>query len=276
MTVESAIEDYEYTNTVKEANYYNNNRRRLETLIDHLNYNYNIKLQSTSAARIVYKSPYILPFTFVLIALTLLPIQYHAENFAIQMKKMLDSCADSAGYFNENQTHILDTLFPYGFGGGNVGGATIDGDVKPGFEQLAQELAVIDEIFRRQMNDNNLTIKYLTQADCLSKNFTSILNLITIAASSSPPPRRRLFQTTTSENQYEVSRQQVMFHQLPKSNVILVCDDDSYKKSLLNSMKQAKINDYYNELEGNFVDENGRQHDIDLLDFQTNVLTQVR
>lgn len=155
------------------------NRRQLDQLIEHLSYYTNIKLQSAcTGTRMRYKSAYFLPITFFLIALTLLPLQYHVENFSVQMKKMLDSCADSAGYFNENQTQILDTLFPYGFGSGvGVGGI--------GFEQLAQELAVIDEIHRRQMSDNNLTIKYLTQAECLSKNYTSILNLITIA---SPPP----------------------------------------------------------------------------------------
>lgn len=175
---------------------------------------YNAKLQSSGVGaaaaathrRLAYKSVYFLPVSFVLVALTLLPLQYHAENFGIQMKKMLDSCADSAGLFNENQTQILDTLFPYGFVGSSASGfgqslgGRGSGNSNPtmtttgsGFEQLLQELAVIDEIHRRQMSDTNLTIKYLTQADCLSKNYTSILNLITIAspvgvASSSSTP----------------------------------------------------------------------------------------
>lgn len=180
--------------------------------MEHLNA-YNIKMYSSSssssatAARLAYKSAYFLPISFVLIALTLLPLQYHAENFSIQMKKMLDSCADSAGLFNKNQTQILDTLFPYGFNGGGMGGGGggggggvgvvgvassagggsssefLGGRGSSGFEQLVQELAVIDEIHRRQMSDNNnLTIKYLSQADCLSKNYTNILNLITIAS----------------------------------------------------------------------------------------------
>jgi hypothetical protein len=216
-----------------------------------------------------------MPTAFFLIAFTLLPIQYHAENFGIQMKKMLDSCADSAGFFNENQTHILDTLFPYGFGNG----------VSGGFEQLAQELAVIDEIHRRQaLRENNLTIKYLTQAECLRKNYTGILNLITIASPSSlsKPVKHsplRVFEITDDMRQrYAISRQQVMFHQLPKSNVILVCDDDSYKKSLFNAIKQSgKMNldeiGGSTGLDGKLLITN--QNEIDFLDFQTNVLTQV-
>lgn len=170
----------------------------LNELIDRLNMTYNMQLHSASAARIVYKSPYVMPLMFALLALTLLPLQYHTENFGVQMKKMLDSCAaaDSTGLFNESQAQILDALFPYGFSGGagggslNLGGGgdgTFNGldQSGAGFEQLAQELAVIDEIYRRHMADNNLTIKYLTQAECLRKNYTNILNLITI---SSPPP----------------------------------------------------------------------------------------
>lgn len=66
-----------------------------------------------------------------------------------------------------------------------------------------------------------------------------------------------------------------MFHQVPKTNIILVCDDESYKKSLLNSIKNAaKKFDLLNELDGSVFDRNSHE-EIDILDFQTNVLTQV-
>lgn len=68
-----------------------------------------------------------------------------------------------------------------------------------------------------------------------------------------------------------------MFHQLPKSNIILVCDDASYKKSLFNVIKNSGrpiLNELYNELDGGLTDESS-QNELDFLDFQTNVLTQV-
>ncbi len=67
---------------------------------------------------------------------------------------------------------------------------------------------------------------------------------------------------------YSVSKQQVVFHQLPKSNVLLVCDDDSYKKSLFNAIKNKVSDDH--------ILEDASQNELDFLDFQTNVLTQVK
>jgi hypothetical protein len=118
---------------------------------------------------ITYKSKFILPVTFFLLCFTLIPIQYHSENFSIQMKKMQDTCIESSGYFNENQTNILDTIFPYGFSSGLS------------FESLNKELRIIDEIHEKQ-SLNNLSIKYMSQRDCQRNNFTNIINIITITS----------------------------------------------------------------------------------------------
>lgn len=89
-----------------------------------------------------------------------------------------------------------------------------------------------------------------------------------------------------------------MFHQLPQSNVILVCDDDSYKKSLFNAIRsgvnnnkkksqtqQISAGDGASSITSSSsppspdiigdIDEATQQAEIDLADFQTNVLTQV-
>lgn len=232
-----------------------------------------------SMVKITYKSKYFMLIAFVLLAMTLLPVQYHSENFSVQMKKMLDSCADSYGYFNENQTYILDTLFPFGF------------SQAISFDALLHELNIIDDIHRRQ-NLNNLTIKYLTHAECMIKNYTNILNLITIPSETTgnvDNQRQHQHHHHNHHSKYAINYQlssasplfvgkkkfeirQQTYHQLPASNIILICDDESYKKSLFNrpswATKQTPSSETAPPAESN-------QPTLDFLDFQTNVLTQV-
>lgn len=220
---------------------------------------------------ITYKSKYFIPFTFFLFVFTLLPIQYHKENFGIQMRKMQDQCTDSYGYFNQNQTNILDTIFPYGFSSALS------------FENLSNELKVLDEIHSKQ-SLNNLTIKYLTQKECLINNYTNVLNFITIPSTTTTTRPNYLlnglFITSQRfnkvdpyhENDEKVDKTskhmlkrdilynqiaQKSYHKVPNTNVILICDDDAFKKSLIHGVHDADYLKY------------------DLLDFQTNILTQV-
>lgn len=209
-------------------------------------------LSNTSTTTLKYKSKYFIHFSFLMLVLSQLPVQYHNENFEIQMKKMQDSCAESYGYFNDNQTHILDTLFPYGFSSALS------------FDSLYQELKSIDEIHKKK-SLNNITIKYLSQSECLSKNYTNIINMITVSTS------KTITHTTNSNlKKYEIKQQ--IYHQLPSSNIILVCDDESYKKSLINTYKYSSLSSKLS-FESQFL--NGMTA-MDFLDYQPNVIAQVK
>ena len=48
--------------------------------------------QELGLNRITYRKSYFMQITFILFALTLIPIQYHNENFNLQMLKVLDYC----------------------------------------------------------------------------------------------------------------------------------------------------------------------------------------
>lgn len=205
------------------------------------------QLNSKSLNTITYKWRVFMPSTFTLVTLTLLTIQYQNENFSIQMSKMQDSCAESYGYFNENQTYILDTLFPYGFSSALS------------FDDLYNQLKIIDEIHKKQ-SINNITIKYLSQSECKAKNYTSLINMITVPSS------------VRNINSQKYRLKQQFYYKIPMTNIILVCDDESYKKSLLNSIQSASLisplafeSQFENDLSA-----------MDLLDFQTNVISQVK
>lgn len=240
----------------------------------------------SSMNSITYKSVYFTPLTFILLTFTLLPIQYHNENFSIQMRKMLDTCAESFGYFNQNQTNILDIIFPYGFSS------------SLSFENLINELKVIDEIHQKQVI-NNLTVKYLSQNECLANNYSNILNIITISSTSTLTS-----QPVDKRNKYRINRdivddykmyqdedesedddedlvgptyqkfrikQQPFYRSPTTTNLILICDDESYKKSVLNELKQNKgEKTFSNDNDINIVS------NTDLIDFQSNILTQVK
>ena len=214
--------------------------------------------------KITYKSKLLMPLTLLMLSFTLMPIQYHGENFGLQMKCMIDACLDAHGYFSEHQPNVLDTIFPYGFSS------------SLSFDYLSYELRALSEISQKYSSPN-LTIKYLTQSDCVSNNFSKVLNIITIKT-----PAAALMTTTqmihTTMNPYhlftnyhfnhidfgKLSRQFVAnpeykynYHyqqQKLKSsgrnrqasvepaapaanhfiNILIICDDEAYRRSMAN------------------------------------------
>ena len=152
---------------------------------------------NTKSCVISYKSKWFVIIAFGLLAFTMLPLQYQTENFLIQIKKLQDSCAESQGFFNQNQTHIFDTIFPYGFSSGLR------------FEGLPKQANTA----------NNYTIKYLSQADCRLRNLSSFLNILTAPLTDTSPFISSL---KIASNIDSMKR--------PKS-FIFICDDQLFKKS---------------------------------------------
>ena len=152
---------------------------------------------NTKSCVISYKSKWFLMVAFGLLSFTMLPLQYQTENFLVQIKKLQDSCTESQGFFNQNQTHIFDTIFPYGFSSGLR------------FEGLAKQANTA----------NNYTIRYLSQADCKMQNLSSFLNILTAPLGSDTSP---FISSLKMPNNIEIKK--------PKS-FIFICDDQLYKKS---------------------------------------------
>ncbi len=202
-------------------------------------------LYFTSTSPITYKSKHFMVLSFFLLFVTLLPLQYHSQNFLVQIKKMQDSCNESKGYFNENQTYILDTIFPYGFSSGLE------------FDSLNHQLNILNKI-QQNRNKKNYTIRYMSQQECKLNNLTNLLNIVTISDTA----------TTTKKVPFVVDSQFVSSLQIkPKyhqkkiiSNVILICDDDVFKKT----MDASKNTDL----------ETSDLYFADNFDIKTNVLTQ--
>lgn len=183
-----------------------------------------------------YKSYLYLPIMFILLGLTVLPIQFHLRNFDLQILKMNDSCSDSTALiFNnlsDNQSMLFNTLFPYG----------LPNSIK--LEKFLKDIQILDQL-NKQQNLNNITIKYLSESECMAKNYTKYLNMITINSASI----------------LESIKKQLYFR-IPYSNIILICDDDLYKNSLINSARHIRSEQEYQVLDEIFLDE----------DYQTNVL----
>lgn len=173
---------------------------------------------------------------FFLLGLTILPIQFHLWNFDLQILKMNDSCYDSTALIfnslNENHTVLFNTLFPYGFPSSNK------------LEKFLKEVKILDT-FQKKQSIDNISIKYLSEFECMAKNYTKYLNMITI----------------DSEKILKSIKKQ-LYYQIPYSNIILICDDELYKKSLINSARNIRSELDYQVLEEVFIDE----------DFQSNVL----
>ncbi len=198
----------------------------------------------TSTSPITYKSKYFMSVSFLLLFATLLPLQYHSQNFLVQIKKMQDSCTESKGYFNENQTYILDTIFPYGFSSGLE------------FDSLNHQLKVLNKI-QQNRNSKNYTIRYMSLEECKFNNLTNLLNIVTVSETS----------TTTKKVPFVVDSEFVSSLQIkPKkqhktkktSNVILICDDEKFKDKKQISENQDPESSYL----------------VDNFDIKTNVLTQ--
>jgi len=212
---------------------------------------------------ITYKSKYFTLIIYILLSLTLLPLQYHNESFGIQIRKMQDSCANTFRHLNANQTAILEAIFPFGFS--NV----------LSISNLENELKVVDRIHQTQTL-NNLTLKFMSQKDCVAKNFTNVLNIITIQSATKKPPLMPIYHEEDEvghENQLRLGQlklintkqntfqtEQRTFQKF--SNIILICDDESYKKSLMNSGGISSL----------LVEDEYRNSDV--FDFQSNILTQ--
>ena len=58
-----------------------------------------------------------------------------------------------------------------------------------------------------------------------------------------------------------------LFYQIPYSNIILICDDELYRKSLINSARSIRLSQDY-ELNNDALGS-------ELADYQSNVLIQV-
>ncbi|CAF0956567.1 unnamed protein product [Brachionus calyciflorus] len=192
-----------------------------------------------------YKSNIFLPVTFVLLGLTLLPMQYHLNNFNLQILKMNDSCSDpTALIFNslsENQTVLFNTLFPYGIS--NV----------LRLENFLNELKLLDDLNRKQ-SLNNITIKYLSQSECLAKNYTKYLNMISVGSEQ------------VNHDKFNSLVKKHLFYQIPYSNIILICDDELYRKSLINMGRMVQPNLDYDIYNDAFA--------YEIPDYQSNVLVQ--
>ncbi|RNA30767.1 organic cation transporter [Brachionus plicatilis] len=188
--------------------------------------------------RVTYRSYLYLPIMFVLLGLTILPIQFHLRNFDLQILKMNDSCSDSTALIfntlNANQTMLFNKLFPYGLPNSNR------------LEKFLKDIHILDELYTKQ-SLNNLTIKYLSESECMAKNYTKYLNMITISSA-------RILNSVKKQ----------LYYRIPYSNRILICDDDLYKKSLINSARRTR-----SELEYQMLDELLQDED-----FQTNVLVK--
>ncbi len=121
----------------------------------------------TNSNAITFKSKHFILVSYLLLLFTLLPLQYHSQNFLLQVKKMQDSCFESRGLFTENQSYILDAIFPYGFSSGLE------------FDGLSRQLNILNRIQKSRGLDN-YTLKYMRQEDCVQNNMTSFLNIITV------------------------------------------------------------------------------------------------
>lgn len=174
----------------------------------------------SSSSSITYKSKHFVLVIFILLFFTLLPLQYHNQNFLVQIKKMQDSCTESKGYFNENQTYILDTIFPYGFSSGLE------------FSSLNHQLNLLNKI-QQSKSRNNYTIKYMNQQECKLNNLTNMLNIVTIPDKVKTTTKRPF----VVDSQFVASLQirQKKYLKQRGSNVILICDDEIFKRSQSNS-----------------------------------------
>jgi hypothetical protein len=122
-----------------------------------LNENQSTHRNITNLAKFEYKTNTFLFAKFGLLVFILLPIQYHHENFNIQMKIARDFCLS-----NTNPNFSSFTL------------------ANPEFlDQIDNEISFINTIQQDKLL-NNYVFKYLTYADCIKNNLTNVINTITI------------------------------------------------------------------------------------------------
>lgn len=198
---------------------------------------------------ITCKSKHFVLTSFLLLFFTLLPLQYHNQNFLIQVKKMQDSCMESKGFFHENQSYILDTIFPYGFSSGLE------------FDTLNRQLNVLNQI-QQSRSLNNYTLKSMRQLDCIQNNMTSFLNIITV-----PPAAEFQVATTTPPAPFIVDsffvsslkiKQKKHEHnaRVQAQNLILICDDEFHDKSVARAIgSRSHISDpyYFDDVKANVL-----------------------
>lgn len=168
-----------------------------------LNENQNTPRNITNLTKFEYKTNTFLLIKFGLLVFILLPIQYHHENFNIQLKIARDFCLSNTNpKFNPNYSTF--TLADPDF-----------------LDKIDNEISFINTIQQDQLL-NNYVFKYLTYADCINKNLTNVINTITVR-----PIMLQNFDEYNGSNM----------------TVIVICSDDAYLKFVEKNVQIEELND---------------------------------
>ena len=174
--------------------------------------------------KITFKSKNYILITFLLLVFTLLPLQYHNENFYIQIKKMQDYCNYSKGFFYDNQTYILDTIFPYGFS------SSLE------FDKINDQLNIINE-----KKQDIIKIKYMSKEECKQRNLTNLVNIVTIedgVRTTKPFVVNSQFVSLLKIKQKKILASNTM-------NAILICENKFFQIKKRSSQNQIP-EEYFN------------------------------
>lgn len=180
--------------------------------------------------KITFKSKHYLMITLLLLLFTLLPLQYHSENFYIQIKKMQDYCNHSKGFFYNNQTYIIDTIFPYGFSSSLQ------------FDKINHQLNILNK-----KTQNNFKIKYMNKEECKQKNLTNLVNIVN---NNDGVKITKPYVVDSRFVSLLKIKQKKNFVPNPQ-NVILICENENFKikkRSNKVHLSQEYINTRFNEL----------------------------